>query len=64
MRPIVDHDQKGNEIKDIFENALHRDLSEEEDHLITNWVQGFNREERATIINMMKELINQHKRHD
>jgi hypothetical protein len=66
MRPEtgIDNNRKGSEIKGIFEDGLQRDLSMEENLLINNWVQHFNKEERATIINMMKELVNKHKRHD
>jgi GH35 family endo-1,4-beta-xylanase len=66
MKPEVgiDDHKKGSEIKEIFTDALHRDLSSDENLLINKWVQNFNHEERATIINMMKELVNKHKRHD
>jgi hypothetical protein len=66
MRPEVGtHDHKrGSEIKEIFMDALQRDLSSDEDLLLNKWVQHFNQEERSTIINMMKELVNKHKRHD
>ncbi|WP_175991383.1 hypothetical protein [Bacillus sp. Marseille-Q1617] len=66
MRPEVgiDNHRKGSEIKEIFVDALQRDLTMEENLLINNWVQHFNKEERATIINMMKEMVNKHKRHD
>ncbi|MGR3764623.1 hypothetical protein [Rossellomorea sp. NS-SX7] len=60
----IDHLKKGSEIKEIFEDALQRNLSTEENLLINHWVQHFNKEERATVINMMKELVNKHKRHD
>ncbi|WP_064093204.1 hypothetical protein [Rossellomorea aquimaris] len=53
-----------NEIKEIFENGLQRDLSSTENALITSWTHSFGRNDRATIINMMKELVNKHKRHD
>ena len=52
------------EIKEIFENGLQRDLSSTENALISSWTQSFGRNDRATIINMMKELVNKHKRHD
>ncbi|MBH9964706.1 hypothetical protein ACKA06_21240 [Rossellomorea oryzaecorticis] len=66
MRPevgIEDH-KRGSEIKKIFTDALQRDLSSDENLLINKWIQHFTHEERATIINMMKELVNKHKRHD
>jgi hypothetical protein len=52
------------EIKEIFEDGLQRDLSIQEETLISGWTQTFDKSERATIINMMKELLNKHKRHD
>ncbi|MEG9298945.1 hypothetical protein V6B33_21035 [Mangrovibacillus sp. Mu-81] len=66
MRPEagIENHRKGSEIKEIFEDGLQRELSTEENLLMNNWVQHFTSEERATIINMMKELVNKHKRHD
>lgn len=52
------------EIKEIFVDGLQRDLSPEEGKLISGWTQTFDKSERATIINMLKELLNKHKRHD
>ncbi|TMU86941.1 hypothetical protein FGG79_02020 [Bacillus sp. BHET2] len=52
------------EIKEIFVDGLQRDLSPEEEPLISGWTQSFNKSERATIINLLKELLNKHKRHD
>ncbi|WP_299737512.1 hypothetical protein [Rossellomorea sp. y25] len=52
------------EIKEVFVDGLQRDLSPEEDMLISGWTQTFNKSERATIINLLKELLNKHKRHD
>ncbi|NQD66875.1 hypothetical protein HP456_13235 [Bacillus haikouensis] len=60
----IDNLRKGSEIKGIFEDGLQRDLSTEENLLLSNWVQHFTKEDRATIVNMMKELVNKHKRHD
>jgi hypothetical protein len=52
------------EIKEIFVDGLQRDLSTEEESLLSGWTRTFDKTERATIINMMKELLNKHKRHD
>ncbi|KAA0562525.1 hypothetical protein F0342_15240 [Bacillus sp. CH30_1T] len=52
------------EIKEVFVDGLQRDLSPKEEGLITGWTQTFNKSERATIINMLKELLNKHKKHD
>jgi hypothetical protein len=52
------------EIKEVFVDGLQRDLSPEEEVLISGWTQTFNKSERATIINLLKELLNKHKRHD
>ncbi|WRP04852.1 hypothetical protein U9J35_13095 [Rossellomorea aquimaris] len=52
------------EITEVFVDGLQRDLSPEEERLISGWTQTFNKNERATIINLLKELLNKHKRHD
>ncbi|WP_456272096.1 hypothetical protein [Bacillus sp. AK031] len=52
------------EIHEILTDGLQRELKPDEDKLITEWTATFNQEERATIINMLKELLNKHKRHD
>lgn len=52
------------EIHEILTDGLQRELKPDEDKLITEWTATFNHEERATIINMLKELLNKHKRHD
>ncbi|MCA1058547.1 hypothetical protein LCL96_06350 [Rossellomorea aquimaris] len=52
------------EINEIFVDGLQRDLSPEEEKLISGWTQSFDKSERATIINLLKELLNKHKRHD
>ncbi|RBP01143.1 hypothetical protein [Rossellomorea aquimaris] len=52
------------EITEVFIDGLQRDLSPEEERLISGWTQTFNKDERATIINLLKELLNKHKRHD
>lgn len=52
------------EIKEIFVDGLQRDLSTEEETLISGWTRSFDKGERATIINLLKELLNKHKRHD
>ena len=60
----VDPKYAKDEIKEIFVDGLQRDLSPEEDTLISGWIRTFDKSERATIINLMKELLNKHKRHD
>lgn len=52
------------EIKEVFLDGLQRDFSREEEVLISRLTQSFNKSERATIINLLKELLNKHKRHD
>jgi hypothetical protein len=52
------------EIHEILTDGLQRDLKPDENKLITEWTATFKHEERATIINMLKELLNKHKRHD
>ncbi|MGM0845555.1 MAG: hypothetical protein ACQEUT_11300 [Bacillota bacterium] len=53
-----------NEIHEIFVDGLQRELHPDENKLVAEWTATFNQEERGTIINMLKELLNKHKRHD
>ncbi|EDL65210.1 hypothetical protein [Bacillus sp. SG-1] len=53
-----------NEIHEVLTDGLQRELHPDENKLITEWTATFDHEERATIINMLKELLNKHKRHD
>ncbi|BCB04308.1 hypothetical protein [Bacillus sp. KH172YL63] len=52
------------EIKEIFVDGLQRDLTPEEETLISGWTESLDKSGRSTIINLLKELLNKHKRHD
>ncbi len=52
------------EIYTILEDALRRELTVDERGIVVRWITGFNREQRGTIINMFKELVNKHSRID
>ncbi|MEW4222762.1 hypothetical protein [Rossellomorea marisflavi] len=54
----------GDEIMEVLVDGLQRDLKEDERELVDRWTSSFDKPERATIINMLKELLNKHKRHD
>jgi hypothetical protein len=52
------------EIYSILEGGLQREMHQKEYKLVSEWVSGFNQEDRATILNMLKELTNKHIRID
>jgi hypothetical protein len=59
-----DRENTMNEIYSILEGGLQREMHQSEYKLVSEWVSGFNLEERAVILNMLKELTNKHIRID
>jgi hypothetical protein len=52
------------EIYELLESGLQRELNPKEHSIITKWVASFDKEDRITVLNMFKELLNKHKRID
>ncbi|KAF0824898.1 hypothetical protein V7200_11090 [Cytobacillus firmus] len=59
-----DRENTMRKIYSILEGGLQREMHKGEYKLVSEWVSGFNLEERATILNMLKELTNKHIRID
>ncbi|MBN8199240.1 hypothetical protein [Bacillus sp. NTK034] len=59
-----DRENTMREIYSILEGGLQREMHKGEYKLVSEWVSGFNLEERAAILNMLKELTNKHIRID
>lgn len=59
-----DRENTMREIYSILEGGPQRELHKSEYKLVSEWVSGYNLEERATILNMLKELTNKHIRID
>ncbi|WP_370222292.1 hypothetical protein [Cytobacillus sp.] len=59
-----DRENTMREIYSILEGGLQREMHKGEHKLVSEWVSGFNLEERAAILNMLKELTNKHIRID
>jgi hypothetical protein len=52
------------EIHGLLESGLQRELNPKENSIVSKWIASFDKEDRITVLNMFKELLNKHKRID